>query len=445
MQIGGEIKSLFLLTLQRLWITIEFYGKNGLSNHASAGAYGFLLSAPPVLLIISFSAASLLASFPELTAGMFEHIGSLFGVFDAGDFISGFLSAAAPGLAGFISAIPIFWAARLCALSIQRSFVVIFPGKRQSPLKATALTLGLGAIIIIFLFTLIMIFGFKFALDIYGHESFVLAWPFVQFLLNLPPHAFLLPCLALIILVFYRIVPAERPKWRYIIPGTLACMVFFQIFSAGFSMLVSPDRYNLIYGALGTLFLLLVNVYFFFIFFLFGAQFIMVLGASETLLFIRFRQQHSRMTNPGIEQPRKRSNKPGNLLRSKPWDKLFAAPPKPLEKYIQKYEIGDLIFSRGSQGQEVYYVLSGEAGVYLDDKCKNRIALIHEAQFFGEMDSMESEGRSASIKAETSLLVMSLPRELFRSILQTDPDTDKNIIKALSERLRTTTNKLDFE
>ena len=419
--------------LQRLWITIEFYGRNGLSNHASAGAYGFLLSAPPVLLIISFAAVRLLANFPELMAGMFEHIGSLFGVFDTGDFISGFLSAAAPGLAGFISAIPIFWAARLCALSIQRSFGVIFPGPRPSPLKATALTLGLGAIIIIFLFVLIMLLGSRFAVDIYGHARFALAWPFVSFLLNLPPQAFLLPCLALVILIFYRIVPAERPRWGYIIPGALACMFFFHIFSSGFSLLVNPDRYNLIYGALGRLFLLLVNVYFFFIFFLFGAQFIMVLGASETLLFIRFRQQRSRMANFG--------NMPDKLPGKKPWDKLFAAPPRPLEKYIKKYEKNDLIFSRGSRGQEVYYIISGKAGVYLDDKCSNRIAIINEAQFFGELELMEHEGRSASIKAETELSVMVLPRKLFQNILQTDPDTDKDIIQGLSERLRST-NKL---
>ena len=52
------------------------------------------------------------------------------------------------------------------------------------------------------------------------------------------------------------------------------------------------------------------------------------------------------------------------------------------------------------------------------------------------MESFISEGRVASIKAETDLSVIILPSELFHTILQIDPDTDKNLIKTLSERLK---------
>jgi len=227
------------------------------------------------------------------------------------------------------------------------------------------------------------------------------------------------------VLVSYRIVPMDHPKWKFIIPGALACIIFHQLFSGVFSLIVRPDRYNELYGALGNLFLLLINVYFFFTFFLFGAQLVMVQGLSDALLFIRFRKLKSKGTKPVL-----------------PWDRIFASLPAPLEKYSGFFKSGDVIVKRGSQDQEVYYILSGKAGVYLDDACLNRIALIDENHFFGEMEFVESEGRSASIKAETDLSVMILSRPLFRTILKSDPDTNQNLILDLSDRLRSTNKQV---
>jgi uncharacterized BrkB/YihY/UPF0761 family membrane protein len=44
--------------VQRLWITARFFNTNGLANHAAAGAFGFLLSAAPVLLLTEIGRAS---------------------------------------------------------------------------------------------------------------------------------------------------------------------------------------------------------------------------------------------------------------------------------------------------------------------------------------------------------------------------------------------------
>jgi len=227
------------------------------------------------------------------------------------------------------------------------------------------------------------------------------------------------------VLIPYRIVPVNPPKWKNIIPGALACTIFHQVFSAGFSLLINPDRYNVLYGVLGNLFLLLINIYFFFMFFLVGAQLIMVHGFSDALLFIRFRKIQSKGVKPVL-----------------PWEKLFESIPTALEKYTRSYKQGELIFSLGSEGQEVYYILSGKVGVYLDTECINKVAIIDETHFFGEMEFIHHEGRSASIKAETDLSVIILPRDLFRSVLQTDPDTDQNLILDLSERLRSSNKQV---
>ena len=412
--------------LQHFWLTFEFFGKNGLANHAAASAYGFLLSAAPILLVISFLVSIILFRSPELAEYMSEQIGFFSDFLNAGNFFRDFLDTDNPGFAGFISVIPIFWAARLCALSMQRGLGVIFPGKKSgprktSPFRGTAVTLGMGFLIILFIF--VMLVGSRLVLDFLDSMDFALARSLRSIVLVFPDRALYLAGLFLMTLVSFRFVPVNRQEWKYIIPGALTCIVFYMFFTLGFSFIINPDRYNLLYGALGSLFLFLLNVYFFFYFYLFGAQFTMVQAASDALLFIRFRQHHTRKSPV------------------KPWEKLFASPPWPLQSYIKEYKAGDLVFVRGSQSQDAYYILSGKAGVYLDDECQNRIALIEEKHFFGELEFVSSEGRTASIKAETDLSVIVLSRALFRNIMQIDPDTDRSIIQGLSERLKSSNKR----
>ncbi|MCL2069686.1 MAG: YihY/virulence factor BrkB family protein [Treponema sp.] len=421
---AGKIKKRLSLILQQFWLSFEFFAKNGLANHAAAGAYGFLLSAAPVLIVISFFVTNILYRSPELAADMFEQIGFLSELFNAGDFVRDFLSSANPGLMGFISVVPILWAARLCALSVRRGLGVIFPGPRFGPFRAAAVSTGLGVLIIVFIF--VMLLGSRLALAFFESMDFALARSLHSIILILPDRVLSLSGLFLLTLVSYRFVPVKRLQWKHIITGALSCIFFYLIFALVFSLIISPDRYSLIYGALGSLFLFLLNVYFFFYFFFFGAQLIMVQAASEALLFIRFRQYHCR-----------------SALDTKPWDRLFASPSWPLLKYLKEYKGGDLIFARGNMSDEVYYIISGKAGVYLDDECRNMVSLIEEKHFFGEIELVEEEGRTASIKAETDLSALLLPRELYSGILQMDPDTDQSIIQGLSERLKSI-NKLGY-
>jgi membrane protein len=265
-----------------------------------------------------------------------------------------------------------------------------------------------------------MLFGSRIALEFFSSMDFALAKVLYTIIRFIPFRVLFLFWLFLLIIVSYRLVPVKRPEWKHIIPGAIVCVIFFLFFNVILSLLVNPSKYNLIYGALGRLFLFLLIVYFFFYFYFYGAQFIMVLATSEVLLFIWFRRYHSS----------------SNINKTKPWNKLFANLPWLLQKFTKEYKKGDLIFKRGSLCQEVYFILSGKAGAYLDNECQNRIGLIDEMNFFGEMEYLVSEGRSASIKAETDLLVILLPRQLYRKILQIDPDTDRSIIQGMSERLK---------
>jgi membrane protein len=417
-----KIKHGILLLMQRLLITFELFNRNGLMNHAAACAYGFLLSAAPALLFISFVVSRALSASPELMESMLRQIGFLFSVFNVKDLINNFLGSANSGLAGLIWIITTLWTARLCALSAQRGLGVIFPGPR-SVFRDNAVMLGLGLLTMLFIFGILLSLRLALNVSVSPGAGIISIISPVFILLS---RFFFLLCLALLALSAYRFVPAQTPKLKYIIPGVLVCIVFYQIFTAFFSLIISSGRYDLLYGTLGRLFLFLIKVYFFFVFFFFGAQMIHVLGISEALLFSRFRKFHSKGIPP-----------------KKLPDRLFTVPPGPLEKYTRIYKEGEFVFTKGSRGHDAYYILSGTAGVYLDQENRNRVAVIDKGHFFGEMGSISSEEeRAASIKAETDISVLTLPPGLFRLILKIDPDTDQNLIKTLSQRLKAVDEQL---
>ncbi|MCL2196751.1 MAG: YihY/virulence factor BrkB family protein [Treponema sp.] len=410
------VKNFFLLILQRLWLTLELFNKNGLMNHAAACAYGFLLSAAPALLFISFVVSRILSVPPEVLESMLGQIDFLFGVFDAKNLVINFLSFSNSGVAGLISVLVIFWATRLCALSIQRGLGVVFSGAR-SILKDNIFTLGLGLLAMFVI--IIALIGLRAGIILLNSVEFMSDIAIAPVLI-IAARIFFMFSLALLAMAAYRFYPVRHPRFKYIVVGVLACIILYQIFAAGFAMIISPDRYNLLYGTLGRLFLFLVNIYFFFVFFFFGGQLINILDFSDAMLFIRLRQVYSEGSQPKTL-----------------FDKLFATLTKPLKKYHMLYKKGDPIFTINSQGKEVYYILSGKAGVYLDNEFKNRISVVNEHNFFGEMASITLDERAASIKAETDISVLILPPALFSVILHLDPKIDQSLIKILSQQIKT--------
>jgi membrane protein len=125
--------------IQRIWITIQYLGGNGLANHAAAGAYGFLLSLMPALLIVAYFISALFASSSHEAAQIIQNMSFLGGVFDIGGTVERFLDGFNPGLAGVTSLISILWAAIVFTFSLQRGLNFIFLNiKASKPIKPTS-------------------------------------------------------------------------------------------------------------------------------------------------------------------------------------------------------------------------------------------------------------------------------------------------------------------
>jgi membrane protein len=418
--------------LQCLVITMQFFGENSLSNHASACAYGFLLSVAPALMLISFFLFSAFGSFANIGT---ELISQVYAALDSNiPFLEGvldetWLSAALPsfaesgirfrGMAGLVSIAAIFWAGRVFALSLQRGLKVIFTGaKKRNPLTDNIAVLLVELAVLISV--MLTIFFSRAARQIYEifsffHEALIIISTLSHNHVNV---AFLF----LLAAAFYficRYFIANGPSRRSAIWGSLCCVFSSAIVFRVLTMLLNQTRYNFLYGTLGSLVFLLVRVFFFFMIFFISAQFAWVLDSFDVLLFMKLRQARMKKSRPGL------------------MDKLFIHAEGRLQKYFRTYTKGMTIFSREDRGEEIFYLLEGEVDVFmLSEEMGEKPVTLSGGAFFGEMSHLLSENRSATVKARSDISVLALPPALFDETVKYDTTVDMTIMEHLSNRLK---------
>ena len=286
--------------LQRMVITFKFFGENGLANHAAACSYGFLLSVAPLLMLLSFfllaafrsiasggngTTGALNALNPEFLAALVSNIPFIKGVLDETWLVTELPSIAESvtqlsGIAGIVSVVGIFWAGRVFALSLQRGLKVIFTGtKKRNPVTETITVLFAELAVLIGALMMILL-----SRAVRSISEMLAHFPIVAVFLDLLSRInFVVVSAALLVIVFYcvcRFLTANGPRHLPALWGSLCFAFSHTVFSRIFTLLLSQTRYNFLYGALGSLILLLVNVYFFFMFFFFSAQFSRVLDSG---------------------------------------------------------------------------------------------------------------------------------------------------------------------
>ena len=434
-------KILFMLKIkaktfiQRLFIVFQLYNENGLANHSAAGAYGFLLSVAPMFMIAAFFILSAFQSAPHAVTTLFSNISFMDLIIDEKWLSENFLTVTRPGFSGIISLLCILWAGRILALSMQRGLKIIFTGtKTRNIIKETLITLTME--IAVLLFVLILIFGSQTALFIYKTFNFI---PHTSelFFAVMDITSFIYPIIMLGFISFFAYIfsPVNPPRKLSALRGALFCALSYGITSVLLGFIINQANYNFLYGTLGNVVFLLVNVYFFFIFFFTGAQYAFILDSFDILLFIRLRQSRIKYEeNNQKEKPVKL-----DLI-----NRLFFNVEGKLKKYLHTIKKGEKIFSQGDAGNDIYYLLNGEVEVIIHSSTAHDTALTvyKPGTIFGEMGYILSETRSATTLAKTDVSVLELPPPVFEKILAFDTTLDRALIENITRRLKNTNDKL---
>jgi CRP-like cAMP-binding protein len=99
---------------------------------------------------------------------------------------------------------------------------------------------------------------------------------------------------------------------------------------------------------------------------------------------------------------------------------------------LVEFSAGDVILAEGDQGNHMYVVMEGELSVVLKDRV---IAKAGVGDIVGEMALINSEIRSATVKADTDCILAHIDQSSFDSLLKYVPDFTMHVMNVLAGRL----------
>lgn len=107
------------------------------------------------------------------------------------------------------------------------------------------------------------------------------------------------------------------------------------------------------------------------------------------------------------------------------------------QDHLVGYENGDLIFSEGDHGREMFIVQTGAVEIRKNTANGQVVlALLKQGEFFGEMSLLESQPRSASAYAIGNTRLQIIKPGGFLLKIRRDPTLAFEMLQSLSGRIR---------
>jgi CRP/FNR family transcriptional regulator, cyclic AMP receptor protein len=100
--------------------------------------------------------------------------------------------------------------------------------------------------------------------------------------------------------------------------------------------------------------------------------------------------------------------------------------------FSKRYASGSALVKSGDPGEHFFLILDGRAGV----RAGARRVGLGIGDFFGEMSLLDGEPRSATVAAQTDVLVMMVSRRKFLKLLESEPRIAIAVMTTLSRRVR---------
>ncbi len=116
----------------------------------------------------------------------------------------------------------------------------------------------------------------------------------------------------------------------------------------------------------------------------------------------------------------------------------------PFERYVAAHPMGDIIFSEGEIGTEMYIIQSGVVELFKASAGDVRVlGTLEKGDFFGEMSVLEDLPRTASARAKTDVEVVRINGAMFDTMLKSNTEIAIRMMRKLSGRLREVSQKLE--
>ena len=400
--------------LQLAHTTARLFGQNGLQNHAAAAAFYFLLSATPLLLLLSY-ALQLLGHIAENSVPATILMAALYDQLRLDNLTAlGFIPRQAQLTVGGIGLLTLVLSSRGLVNAVQGAFSVIFPNPNKRNL---VLSWVLPLIILPLLFLLMGLAVLaQMTLSFLAQNNFIGSGN-VQVLQAFNSLFVFAMVWSLLFAAYWRL-PRQHPPARvaavFALAATLSMGVLFSLFGTFFKL----ENLRSLYGAPGSVVFVLMGAYFTFLLLYLWAQALYAYGKADIT---------------ALEKLFLGSNASIGKLEAF----VFGDPHRLLEKYGEVHPAGHTLIEEGSDTRTSYFLHTGRATVYKrTDDGQHQIGTLNEGQLFGEMAYLLNEKRTATIVAQTEITVLALPPHILEELMNHSAPLSRRIIDTLCLRLQ---------
>jgi membrane protein len=400
--------------LQQAYTTARLFGQNGLQNHAAAAAFYFLLSATPLLLLLSY-ALQLLAHIAENSAPATILMAALYDQMRLDKLTAlGFIPRQAQLTVGGIGLLTLVLSSRGLVNAVQGAFGVIFP----NPSKRNLMLSWVFPLIILPLLFLLMGMAVlaQMTLNFLAQNNFI-GSSNAQLLQAINSLFGFVMLWSPLFAAYWRL-PRQHPSPRvaamFALAATFCISVFFSLFGTFFKL----ENLRSLYGAPGSVVFVLTGAFLTFLLFYLWAQALYAYGKADIT---------------ALEKLFLGSNISVGKLEAF----VFGDPHRLLEKYGEVHPAGHILIEEGSNSRTSYFLHAGRATVYKRiDEGQRPIGTLNVGQLFGEMAYLLNEKRTASIIAETEITVLALPPYILEELMNHSAPLSRRIIDTLCQRLQ---------
>ena len=419
-----KLKKSFFLTFRRfiqfIYITFSKYADTLLWESASACSFGFIFSFIPVVLIIITVLVTLLKFSPTVLNYILEFCERIEIYYDFLPLINSLINIKSITFIHIFLGIWVIWMARKLFQSIVQGIKQIFRSKSTRQAIFYQLFAFISEFVVVLLFTLIIIITFTFdkfiQIPIFDGLRSTLPAIFNKSAENTNRVITLITYFLFFLFTFYcyRFVSGTRPKVKVCLFYSAASTGTFFIVSFFLGKFINMNNYNVIYGTVSTLIVMLFRVYLFFIIFFFCAEMVYVSQFFDNLLIAQiYILPHA------------------NLIKSfrKFCNFLFENPRFVYAKTeVIKVFAGTIIYKPQETPKHIFYICNGIIKEY-----KDNIELIHnKGDFFGDLPPMLHKNYKTISIAKTDSEIMLIDIETFLETVRQNPKASTEALNKLN-------------
>lgn len=422
-------KRSFVTVLQSFFFAFTLYFQNNLYLYALSCAFGFLYSLIPTIIMVAAVLIRILHTSPEMLYRLLHNAEKWIDMESLEYFENHFLTSEKPTVFEIVTGITVFFLAHRFFATVMQSVRTVFHGSsNQRPLLVQLLSVAGEVILVIvtaaFVFALSTFKSLFYTARLASKATLPLIFPFLTasfsavlpVLVNTVPYVLL----CLFTAVSFRFASGTKPQFKLCFTAAVLCSLIFAAVVYAFSLFMNTAQYNLIYGFLGNLMIMLLEVSVFFSLFLFFAQYVYVLQFFDSLFLAELYLLPERNKTSIMQNIRRmlfiRADR--FLPQQKPSYSAKHNKENEERPVFEEYRAGTLIFCEGDEGTDVYYLAQGSVELVR----KNNIRYLEQGSFFGQLNSLLNEKRDASARAVTDVQLLKIGTHRFNELLNRNPE-----------------------